>query len=151
MGIQDPEHFLIHVWGVIHAIKEMELDTKLQEAVKAVESVILAVDLTKMQYKDELKKREKDDSSQQAAGAGKAASEKTKKSKKAEGDESSPAKVIAAKAVLDIAQKARNEAQERADMIGTQIFQLYGNLLTDEAGRPVKTQSDNNPLGKPLW
>ena len=64
-----PEHFLIHVRGVIHAIKEMELDTKFQEATKAVESAILEFDLTKMQYKDELKKREKDDSSQQAVGA----------------------------------------------------------------------------------
>ena len=58
-----PEHFLIHVRGVIHAIKEMELDTKFQEAMKAVESAILEVNLTKMQYKDQLKKMEKDDSS----------------------------------------------------------------------------------------
>ena len=44
-----PEHFLIHVRGAIHAIKEMELDTMFQEAAKAVESAILEVDLTKMQ------------------------------------------------------------------------------------------------------
>ena len=50
----------------------MELDTKFQEATKAVKSAILEVELTKMQYKDELKKREKDDSSQQAFGASKA-------------------------------------------------------------------------------
>ena len=68
-----PELFLIQVWGAIHAIKEMELDTKFQEAPKAVESAILEGDLTKMQYKDKLKKREKDDSSQQAVGAGKSA------------------------------------------------------------------------------
>ena len=68
-----PEHFLIHVRGAIHAIKEMELDTKFQEATKAVESASLEVDLAKMQYKDELKKRERDDSSQQAVGAGKSA------------------------------------------------------------------------------
>ena len=59
-----PEHFLIHVRGAIHAIKEMELDTKFQEAMKTIESASLEVDLTKMQYKDELKKREKDDASQ---------------------------------------------------------------------------------------
>ena len=70
-----PEHLLIYVRGAIHAIKEMELDTKFQEGMTAVKSAILEVDLTKMQYKDELKKREKDDSShhQQAVGAGKAA------------------------------------------------------------------------------
>ncbi len=70
-----------------------------------------------MQYKDKLKKdklrkREKDDSSQQAVGAGKAAPDKAKMSKKAEGDKSPPAEVIAVKAALDIANKARNEAQE---------------------------------------
>ena len=43
-----PEHFLIHVQGAIHAIKEMELDTKFQEAMKAVKSASLEVDLTKM-------------------------------------------------------------------------------------------------------
>ena len=112
-----PEHFLIHVWGVIHAIKEIALDTKFQGAAKVVKSAILEIDLTKMHYKDELKKdklkkREKDDSSQQAVGAGKAASDKAKKSKRTEGDDSPPAKVIAAKAALDVAQKARNKVQE---------------------------------------
>ncbi len=48
---------------------------------KAVKSAILKVELTKMNYKDELKKREKDDSSQQVAGGGKATSDKAKKSK----------------------------------------------------------------------
>ncbi len=107
-----PEHFLIHVWGAIHAIKEMELDIKSQEAMKAVESAILEVKLTKMQCKDELKKSEKDDSSQQAAGASKATSDKAKRSKRAEGDDSPPVEVIAAKSALNIAQKARNKAQE---------------------------------------
>ena len=119
--------------GAIHAIKEMELDTKFQEAMKAVKSASLEVDLTKMQYKDKLKKRERDDSSQQVAGASKATSDKTKKSKRTEGEDSSPAKVIAAKAALKVARKSRSEAQERADMLGAKIFQLYENLLTDEA------------------
>ena len=75
-----------------------------------------------MQYKDELKKREKVDSSQQAVGAGKASSDKARKSKMTEGDESPPAEVVAAKAALDIARKARNKAQEQADVLGMQIF-----------------------------
>ena len=108
------------MWGAIHAFKEMELDTKFQETMKAVESASLEVDLTKMQYKDELKRRERDDSSQQVAGAGKAASDKAKKSRRTEGEDSPPAKV-AAKAALDVARKARNEVQERADMLGAQI------------------------------
>ena len=73
-----PEHFLIHVQGAIHAIKEMELDTKFREAVKAVKSAVLEVELTKMKYKDKIKKKEKDDSSQQAVRASKATSEKAK-------------------------------------------------------------------------
>ncbi len=39
--------------------------------------------------------------------------------------------------------------QEKADMLGAQIFQLYGNLLTDEAQQPwekiVKVQTDIIP------
>ena len=58
------EHFLIHVQGVIHTIKEMELDTKFQEAVKAAESATLEVDPNKITYKDELKKGERDDNPQ---------------------------------------------------------------------------------------
>ncbi len=56
----------------------MELDTKFQEAMKAVKSASLEVELTKMNDKDELKKREKDDSSQQAVGASKASPDKSK-------------------------------------------------------------------------
>ena len=51
-----PEHFLIHIQGAIHAIKEIELDTKFQEAMRAVKSEILEVNLAKMTYKEELKK-----------------------------------------------------------------------------------------------
>ncbi len=65
-----------------------------------------------MNYKDELKNREKDDSSQQAVRAGKATPNKAKKSKKGEGDKSPPAMVVAAKAALDEAQKSRNKMQE---------------------------------------
>ena len=64
-----PEHFLIHVQGAIHVIKEMELDTKFQVAVMAVEPATLEVDLAKMTYKDKDKKRGKDNSSQQVVGA----------------------------------------------------------------------------------
>ena len=41
--------------------------------------------------------------------------------------------MVAAKVALNRARKARHEVQERADMLGAQIIQLYGNLLTDEA------------------
>ena len=127
----------------------MELDTKFQEAMKAVESLTLEVNLAKITYKDELKKGERDDAPWQAVGAGKAAPDKAKKLKQAEGDESPPDEVFAAKAALNNTQKAWNEAQEQVDMLGAQIFQLYGNLLTDEARQPwkkiVKAQTDTIP------
>ena len=96
-----PEHFLIHVRGVFHAIKEMELDAKFQKVLKAVESATLGVNFAKMTYKDETKKREKDDTSQQAVGASKAAPDMAKNLKKEEGDESLHAMVIAAKAAFN--------------------------------------------------
>ena len=69
--------------------------------------------------------------------------------KRTEGDDSPPAEVVATKAALELARKARNKAQERADMLGVQIFQLYGNLFTDEAHQPwekiVKVQTDTIP------
>jgi len=144
-----PEHFLIHVRGAIHAIKEMGLNTKFKEAMEAVETATLDLDIAKTGYKQELKKGEGDDTPQQAVGAGKAAADKPKKLRKAEGEDSPPAAVVAAKATLDKARKERNEAQDRADVIGMQIFQLYGNLLTDEARQPwekiVKAQTDTIP------
>ena len=96
-----PEYFLIHVQRLIHAIKEMELDTKFREAAKAVKSAILEVELTKMNYKDELKKWEKDNTSQKTVGASRAAPGKSKKSQKTEGDKSPQAMVVAAKAALN--------------------------------------------------
>ena len=72
-----------------------------------------------------------------------------KKSKKPEGEEALQAAIAVAKADVDKAQKARNEAQAQADVLGVQIFQLYGNLLTDEACQPwekiVKDQTDTFP------
>ena len=46
-----PEYFLIHVQGTIHAIKDPERDTKFHEAIRAVKSANLEMDLVKMAYK----------------------------------------------------------------------------------------------------
>ena len=96
-----PGHFLIHVQGAIQTIKEMELDTKLQEANRSVKSANVEVKLSKMTSNDELKKGERDYTLQQAVGAGKTTRDKSKKLKKTEGDKSPQAAVIAAKAGLD--------------------------------------------------
>ena len=60
----------------------------------------MEVKLAKIAYIDELKKEGKDDTGQQAVGASKATPDKSKKLKKAEGDEFPQAAVIAAKAAL---------------------------------------------------
>ena len=53
-----PKHFLIHVKGAIHVVKEMELDVKLKEATEALEMANLDLDIAKAALKSELKKAE---------------------------------------------------------------------------------------------
>jgi hypothetical protein len=107
-----PEHFLIHVRGAIHAIKEMGLNIKFQEAVDAAEYATWVLEIAKTGYKQEQKKGEGDEVPQQAVGAGKASTAKPKKLKKVEGEEPPPPAIVAAKAALDKACKERIEAQE---------------------------------------
>ena len=47
-----PEHFLIHVKRMIHAVKEMELYTKFNEAMAAVETAHLELDIVKAMLKE---------------------------------------------------------------------------------------------------
>ena len=72
----------------------------------------MKVNIAKIVYKDEQKKRGGDDTLAQAVRASKAAPEKAKKLKKAKGDKSPQAAVVAAKAALNGTQKARNDVQE---------------------------------------
>ena len=44
-AFRTPEYFLIYVQGVIHAIKEMNLNTKFKEAIEAVKTVTLDLDM----------------------------------------------------------------------------------------------------------
>ena len=53
-----PKHFLFHVRGAIHAIKEMDLDNNFHKATEAVKSANLQFNIAKMAHKDELKKGE---------------------------------------------------------------------------------------------
>jgi len=79
-----PEHFLLHVRGAIHAIKEMELHTNFHEAEEAVETANIDLNIAKSTLKAELKKEEGDDTSPLSSEAGKALADKSKKDKKAE-------------------------------------------------------------------
>ena len=104
-----PEHFLIHVKGAIHACKVMELYAKFKEAMSAVDTAHLDLDIAKDTFKE--KKGDKDDTLQQTGDAVKVMTDKGKKSKKPEGEDSLQAVIVVAKADVEKAQKARNEAQ----------------------------------------
>ena len=80
---------------------------------------------------DELKKKESNNAPQEAVGASKAASDKSKMPKKVEGDKTPQATVDATKVALNEAWNSRNKSQEGADVLSTQIFQLYGKFFTD--------------------
>ena len=93
-----PEQFLIHVRGAIHAVKEMELHTKFQEAAEAVETANLDLDIAKAMLKTEQKKGDNNDTPQPSGNTAKVSADKGKKTKKAEGDDSPQMAVAAAKA-----------------------------------------------------
>lgn len=77
-----PEHFLIHLHGVVHVIKYMGLLTKFKEQYGTVESAKLDWEI------------------------GKDAFSKSKKESKAKKDDNSSLAVAAAKVILDKAEKA---------------------------------------------
>ena len=113
----------------------------------AVETAHLDLDITKAMLKE--KKGDNDNTPQQTGNAVKVMTNKGKKPKKPEGEDALQAAIAVAKADIEKTRKARNEVQARADMLGVQIFQLYGNLLTDEAHQPwekiVKEQTNTFP------
>ena len=125
---------MIHVKGAIHAIKEMELWAKFKEATVAVEMAHLDLNIAKAMLME--KKGDNNDTPEQTGNAVKVVTDKGKMSKKPEGEEAPQEAIPVAKADFEKAWKARNKAQARADMLGAQIFELYGNLLMDEARQP---------------
>ena len=65
-----PVHVLLHVRGAIHAIKEMELHTKFQEAAETIKTANLDHDIAKAMFKAMQKKGE-NNAPPQAGNAGK--------------------------------------------------------------------------------
>jgi hypothetical protein len=108
------EHFHIHVRGTVHVIKQMGLDTKFWEATDAVKNLKICWDITKDAHS------------------------KVKKDHKKKKDYDPPhAAFIAAKTALDKAWMSTwEEAGTKAEVNGTQIFQLCANLLSDESCQP---------------
>ena len=112
-AFSNPKNFLIHVHGMFHVIKQMGLDTKFQEAADAVENLKIDLDITKDTHstakKDHKKKKDKDPPH---------------------------TAVVVAKTALDKVQGIREAAGTKTEAIGTTIFQLYANLLSDESHQP---------------
>ena len=67
-----PVHFLIHVHGAFHVLKQMGLDTKFQEAANAVENLKFDWDIKKDAHsntkKDKKKKAEEEKEEEEEVG-----------------------------------------------------------------------------------
>ena len=121
-----PKQFVLHVHSAIHAITQMGLDNNFAEAEKALETAKLDADIAKSEY------------------ASLCSSEKKKKGKQGDATASSgtnPEPVVspeltAAKNAYEKAVKAVEAAKLAVTTAGAKPFELYGNLLSDEARQP---------------
>eukprot|EP00804_Cyclotella_cryptica_P015562 CCRYP_003573-RA/>CCRYP_003573-RA protein AED:0.43 eAED:1.00 QI:0/0/0/1/1/1/2/0/248 len=122
-----PEQFLLHVRSAIHACKQMGLDTDFAEA-KAVETARIEAELAKEEYVN--KKGNKGDAPGTTTEA------------------ASPA-LVEAKASYDKFMKVLEDAKLAVSTAGAKPFELYGNLLSDEAHQPwekiIKAQVTKAP------
>eukprot|EP00804_Cyclotella_cryptica_P011700 CCRYP_020713-RA/>CCRYP_020713-RA protein AED:0.12 eAED:0.73 QI:0/0/0/1/0/0/2/0/369 len=130
-----PEQFLLHVRSVIHTCKQMGLDTDFTAAKKAVETAKIESELAKQEYvtvrnAEKKKKGNKQDAPGTTAEA------------------ASPA-LVEAKAAYDKVLKALEDAKLAVATAGAKPFELYGNLLSDEAPQPwekiIKAQVTKAP------
>ena len=99
-----PEHFLIHVRGAVHVINQMP--GTIEEAMRSVESTKLMVEIAKSEFDTKKNDRRKDKDHEE---------------------------VIAARAALEGAQKTLTDCKTKVDMAGKRVFELYSNLLSNEA------------------
>jgi hypothetical protein len=120
-----PDHFFIHVHGVVHVIKEMGLATKFKEQVASIEGLKLDWEITKDAYS------------------------KCKKENKTKKDYDSYPAVSSANTVINKAQKTWDDVEAKAEVLEAQIFQLYSGLLSDESHQPwdkiIMTQMETAP------
>ena len=132
-----PEQFVLHIRSAIHACKQMGLDAKFAETEQTVINAELEAELAKSEYV-KLRNSEK----------------KKNKGNKPEGSKSEVTNpdseaLAAAKAVYENALKAVQEAKLAVTTAGAKLFELYGNLLSDEARQPwekiIKAQVTNSP------
>eukprot|EP00804_Cyclotella_cryptica_P008289 CCRYP_016489-RA/>CCRYP_016489-RA protein AED:0.39 eAED:1.00 QI:0/0/0/1/1/1/2/0/392 len=130
-----PEQFLLHVRSAIHACKQMGLDTDFAAAEKAVETAKIEAELAKQEYVTVRNaERKKKGNRQKAPGTTTEAA--------------SPA-LVEAKATYNKVLKALEDAKLTVATAGAKPFELYGNLLSDEARQPwekiIKAQVTKAP------
>jgi hypothetical protein len=114
-----PKQFLLHIRAAIHACKQMELDVNFSRAQEAVSTEELNLDFAKEAY----------------------AQVRTSKKKKAKGNKgeavpTNPEPLALAKAEYEKAAQTLSAAKLTVTMEGAKAFELYANLLSDEA-RPA--------------
>jgi hypothetical protein len=114
-----PEQFLLHVRTAIHVCKQLGLDANFADTEKAVTTVELDAKLAKTECA-QVRSSEK----------------KKNKGNKSEGTIPDSGALIAAKATYEKALKAIEAAKLIITMEGVKPFELYGNLLSDEARKP---------------
>ena len=95
-----PEHFLIHMHSTVYIIKQMDLDSKVQEATNVLENLKIDWGIAQDDHSKAKKehKKKKDDKPPHAACS-----------------------IVAAKTALDKACTVWEEARAKAEVIGTQV------------------------------
>ena len=114
-----PEQFVLHVRAAIHACKQMEHDVKCQEAEEAVETAVMELDIKKEEYvkvRTSERKKNKGNTGEDAPAASES--------------------LVAARTAYEKAKQAVEAAKLAVTTEGAKAFELYGNLLSDEARQP---------------
>ena len=114
-----PEQFVLHVRSAIHACKQMEHDVNISKAQEAVAQATLELEFRKEEYV-QVRSTEK----------------KKSKGNSGEGVPAASESLVAAKSAHEQAKQALEAAKLAAAAEGAKPFELYGNLLSDEARQP---------------
>ena len=114
------EQFLMHVRSAFHVCKQMGLDTEFAKAEKNIETANLDVDIMKNEFVQARNSQQKG---------------KNKGSKVGE-SKTTPTALTIAKANHESALKALEAAKLSVTMAGVKAFELYENLLSNEARQP---------------
>jgi hypothetical protein len=120
-----PEQFLLHIRSAIHTCKQMGLDTNFANAEKAVFNAELEAELAKTEYVQVHSSKKKNKGNKPEGS-------------KSEGTNPNLEALVAAKATYERALKATEAAKLAVTTAGAMLFELYGNLLSNEARHPCE-------------